>query len=269
MKKRSIYQLRADLQRINLESKSLKHSMKTIAQQYAKQGKAIPKKIQEQRATKRDMYNYLRTLTNNLDKRIEKREAFTDNKFQNLLKELNQVQQARRTTMANELQGYDKSFVNDFLNGKIAVLGRGITTSVVHTKEYSTEKILNLSNKNKVSPIVYLKQQINSYKKDIENFKNDNPKQYALEQIKNIVETAGYNLSDKNMKELSQKVNKLDWLGTVKLIKSTEAMNEKQVYEIYLPEWSQDDNRILMQSLFDSVNRATHNRMVQYIRTID
>ena len=269
MKKRSIYQLRADLQRINIESKSLKQSMKTIANQYIKQGRAIPKKLQEQRATKRDMYKYVNTLLKSLDRRIEKREAFTDNKFQNLLHQLNQVQQLRRQTMANELQGYDKTFVKDFLNGKVAVLGRGITTSVVHTKEYSTERILQLAQNNHVSPIVYLKQQIKSYQKENEAFKNDNPREYIVQQIKDIVGNAGYTLSEKNIKDIEFKLRSVDWLGGVKLVKAMEGKAERIQYETYLGDWDLNDNRKLMDTIFDDLKRARHNNMVQYVRTID
>ena len=43
MKKRSIYQLRSDLDRINLEGKSLRQTQRTVAKQYEKQGRSIPK----------------------------------------------------------------------------------------------------------------------------------------------------------------------------------------------------------------------------------
>ena len=64
MKKRSIYQLKNDLSRINLDSKqSVKKKQETIAKQYEKQGKAIPKKLQEGRATVSEVKKYLNTLS--------------------------------------------------------------------------------------------------------------------------------------------------------------------------------------------------------------
>ena len=269
MKKRSIYQLRADLLKINLGSKSLKQAMKIVMQQYIKQGRVIPKKLQEERATKRDMQNYMNTLLNQLNKRIEKREAHTDTKFQKLLNELNNVQKARYQSMASQLEGYDSSFVKEFLNGKIAVLGRGITTSVVNTKPFTTERILKQADFNHVSPIVYLQQEIKAFKKDLQDFKNDNPKEYIIDELQKIMSEAGYTLSDKNLKDIKFKLKSVDWLGSVKLIKSIEEKSGRLMYEKYLGYWDLDDNRVLMDTIFDDISRAKHNRMIQYTRLID
>ena len=108
MSKRTSKQLRADLARIKLEGKSLKKQMQTIAKQYLKMGKTLPKKLQEERATQRDIRGYMKTLINILDDKIEKREIYQDNGIKKSLNELNKIQRLRYSTMANELQGYEE-----------------------------------------------------------------------------------------------------------------------------------------------------------------
>lgn len=269
MKKRSIYQLRNDLDRINLEGKSLRQTQKTVARQYEKQGRSIPKKLQQGRATKRDMQKYLMTLKNSLDNRIEKREAYSNTKLINALDELNRVQHQRRNIIKNELQGYSSEFVNSYLNGKVAVLGRGITSSAISTKPYTMERILNIAKDNNSNPISTIKRLTEGYQDNLRNIKDDNYDQYIIEQFKDIVERAGYNLSDRNIKEMKQKLRYVDWLGATKLTKTIEGKAETLTYETYLGVWDLDDNRKLMETIFDDIQRASHSRMVQYVRTID
>lgn len=269
MKKRSIYQLRSDLDRINLEGKSLRQTQRTVAKQYEKQGRSIPKKLQQGRATKRDMQKYLMTLKNSLDNKIEKREAYNNNKLINALDELNRVQQQRRNIIKNELQGYASEFVNSFLNGKVAVLGRGITSSVISTKPYTLERILNIAKNNNSNPFSTIKRLTEGYQEDLKNIKDNNYEQYIVNTIKDIVENAGYQLSDKNINDIKQKLRYVDWLGATKLVKAMEGKAERIAYQTYQEVWSLDDNRKLMETIFDDIQRASHNRMVQYVRTID
>lgn len=269
MKKRSIYQLRADLDRINLEGKSLRQTQQTVAKQYEKQSRAVPKKLQEGRATKRDMQKYLMTLKNSLDKKIEKREAYDNKKLINALDELNRVQLQRRNMIKKELQGYASEFVEGFLNGKVAVLGRGISTSMISTKPYTLDRILKIADNNRSTPISTINRLTESYRDDLRNIKDENYEKYIIDSFKDIMERAGYNLSDRNIKEIKQKLRYVDWLGATKLIKAIEGKAEKLTYDAYLGVWDLDDNRKLMETIFDDIQRASHNRMIQYVRTID
>lgn len=269
MKKRSIYQLRSDLDRIKLEGKSLRQTQRTVAKQYEKQGRSIPKKLQQGRATKRDMQKYLMTLKNALDKKIEKREAYNNSKLINALDELNRVQEQRRNIIKNELQGYASEFVNSFLNGKVAVLGRGISTSIISTKPYTLDRILKIAEDNHSTPISTINRLTESYQDNLRNIKDENYEQYVIDSVKDIMERAGYNLSDKNIKEIKQKLRYVDWLGATKLVKAMEGKAERIAYQTYQETWSLDDNRKLMETIFDDIQRASHNRMIQYVRTID
>ena len=269
MSKRTSKQLRADLTRIKLEGKSLKKQMQTIAKQYLKMGKTLPKKLQEERATQRDIRGYMKTLINILDNKIEKREIYQDNGIKKSLNELNKIQRLRYSTMANELQGYDKQFIKEFLNGKVAVLGRHSTTSVVPTTPYNMERIIKLAQLNKVSPLVYIKQELEAMKKDINDFKGDNPKKYIMEQIDKILTSQGYNLTEKNKKDIENKLAKVDWLGGVRIINSIESRIETKAYEIYKGDWDMYHNRKLMEIILDDIKRGSHNNMVQHVRLID
>ena len=157
------------------------------------------------------------------------------------LNELNKLQRLRYSTMANELQGYDKQFIKEFLNGKVAILGRNSTTSVVPTNTYDMERIIKLAQLNKVSPLVYIKQEIQAMKKDLNDFKDDNPKKYIMEQIDKILTSQGYNLTQKNKKDIENKLGK----------------------------WDMYHNRKLMEIILDDIKRGSHNNMVQHVRLID
>ena len=269
MKRRTHKQLRADLSRIKLEGKTLKQQMKTIANQYSKIGKTIPKKIRENRATQRDIRNYMSTLINFLDNKIEKHDLYLNNNIQKALKELNQIQRARHIAMSKELEGYDKQFIKGFLSGKVAVLGRDSITSVVDTNSYDLNRIQRIAELNKISPVVAIKQEIKAMKKALNDFKNDSPQRYILEQIKTYMSFQGYNLSDKNIKEIQNKAKSIDWLGSVRVINAMESRIDKSAYEIYKGSWDMNDNRLLMQIILEDLKRARHSNMVQYVRLIE
>ena len=215
------------------------------------------------------MQKYLMTLKNSLDKKIEKREAYDNKKLINALDELNRVQLQRRNMIKKELQGYASEFVEGFLNGKVAVLGRGISTSMISTKPYTLDRILKIADNNRSTPISTINRLAESYRDDLRNIKDENYEQYIIDSFKDIMERAGYNLSDRNIKEIKQKLRYVDWLGATKLIKSIEGKAEKLTYDAYLGVWDLDDNRKLMETIFDDIQRASHNRMIQYVRTID
>lgn len=268
-KKRSVRQIRADISKITLEGKTLRQQMKIIARQYTKLGRVIPKKIIEGRANKRDIRNYMSTLINVLDKKIERQNLITDKEFIKTLDELNSTQHLRHKLMSNELQGYDKQFINEFLGGKVAILGRNSTLSVVSTKSYGINRIIRLAELNNVSPIVFMKDEIKSLKKDLEDFKGDNPKEYILDQIKQITSQAGFTLTDKNIKDINSRLNKIDWLGGVRIINAMEHRIDTHIYEVYKGVWSKNDNRILMETILEDIKRGSHQNMVQHVRLID
>lgn len=268
-RKRTSKQIRADISRIKLEGKSLKQQMQIIAKQYIKMGRTIPKKIREERANKRDLTGYMKTLINSLDKKIEKRELRSNREFNNALNELNNIQRLRHKIMSSELQGYDKQFVKEFLSGKVAILGRDSTTSVVSTNTYDIERVIKLAEKNKVSPLVYIKQEIQASKKALKDFENDNPRQYIVKQIQDILLSQGYELTSKNLKDINNRIKTVDWLGGVRIIKSMERRIETKAYESYKGDWDNYGNRKLMEIILEDIRRASHNNMIQHVRLID
>ena len=268
-KKRTSKQLRADINRIKLEGKTLKQQMKVIANQYSKMGRSIPKKLQENRATKRDILGYMRTLITVLDNKIERQDLRSNKDFNNTLNELNAIQKLRHKIISESLQGYDKQFVKEFLGGKVAILGRNSSTSVVNTNLYDMDRIIRLSKRNRVSPIAFMKEEIKALKKSIQDFKNDSPKEYILEQMTKILESQGYKLTNKNLKDVENNLNKIDWLGGLRIIKGMEARIESKAYESYKGDWDLYGNRKLMEIILDDIKRGSHNNMVQHVRLID
>lgn len=268
-RKRTAKEIRADIFKINLESKTLKQQMKIIAKQYTKLGRKIPKKVREGRANKRDIIGYMKTLIKLLDNIIEKRELSNNKEFINALNELNNIQRLRHKTISAELQGYDKQFVREFLSGKVAILGRDSTTSVVNTNLYDIDRVIKLAERNKVSEIVYLKQEIEASKKALKDFENDNPRQYIVKQIQDILLSQGYELTSKNLKDINNRIKTVDWLGGVRIIKSMERRIETKAYESYKGDWDNYGNRKLMEIILEDIKRASHNNMVQHVRLID
>lgn len=268
-KKRTSKQIRADINRIKLEGKTLKQQMNVIAKQYVKMGRSIPKKLQENRASKRDIMGYMKTLITVLDNKIERQDLRSNKNFNDTLTELNNIQKLRHKVMSESLQGYDKQFVKEFLGGKIAILGRNSSTSVVNTNLYDMDRIIKLSERNRMSPIAFMKDEIKALKKSLQDFKSDSPKEYILEQMNKILESQGYKLTTKNLKDIENNLNKIDWLGGVRIIKGMEARIENQAYESYKGDWDLYGNRKLMEIILDDIKRGSHNNMVQHVRLID
>lgn len=268
MKRRSNKQIRADISRIRLEGKTLKQQMTIVAKQYTKLGRSIPKKLQESRATKRDIFGYMKTLIKVLDDKIQKQDLRSDKEFTNTLNKLNDIQKLRHNLMSNALQGYDKQFISEFLNGKVAILGRGVTTSVVNTNLYDMERIIKLAERNNISEIAFMKEEIKAFEKSIKEFEHDTPKEYIHQQILDILDRQGYKLTNKNLRDIETHINKIDWLGGLRIIKAMESRIESEAYSIYKEEWGSHDNRKLMEIVLDDLKRGSHNNMVQYVRLI-
>ena len=146
MKKRSIYQLKNDLSRINLDSKqSVKKKQETIAKQYEKQGKAIPKKLQEGRATVSDLKKYLNTLVGNVTDRIVRREKADEGYITRGIEQLNKIEAQRLKVLETKLQGYDKNVINTLKNGGVVSLGRGIVVSLPKIEHYTIETLKDMA----------------------------------------------------------------------------------------------------------------------------
>lgn len=268
MKRRSYRQIRADIYRIKWESKTLKQQNKLIAKQYAKLGRVIPLKARELRANQRDIQGYVKTLIKVLDKKIREEDLENDDKFKQLLQQLNDIQVARHKTLSNALMGYDNQFIKEFLSGKVAILGRGVTTSVVNTNLYDIDRVIKLADRNGLEEVAFMEQEIKALKKSMEEFEHDTPKEYIHQQILDILDRQGYKLTKKNLRDIETHINKIDWIGGLRIIKAMESRIETEAYSIYKEDWGSHDNRKLMEIVLDDLKRGSHNNMVQYVRLI-
>lgn len=268
MKRRSYRQIRADIYRIKWESKTLKQQNKLIAKQYEKLGRVVPLKARELRANQRDIQGYVKTLIKALDKKIKEEECKNDSYFIYLLEQLNNLQAKRHKQMKEALTGYDSQFVKEFLSGKVAILGRGVTTSVVNTNLYDIDRILKLADRNGIDHIKFMEQEISALTKSMREFNHDTPKEYIHQQILDILDRQGYKLTNKNLRDIETHINKIDWLGDIRVIKAMESRIETEAYSTYKEDWGSHDNRKLMEIVLDDLKRASHNNMVQYVRLI-
>ena len=155
--------LKANIKRINLDTKSKKQAENVIIQQYEKVGRKLPTKLLTGTATKSDMKRYKQTLINTLDRRIAKDELKT-NSIQSNLRILNDLQSKRDRIIDSKLNGYDNDFKKGFKSGKVAVLGRGITFSIHTTRNYTESQILKLAKNNKIKPLKAIKNEIKAIK---------------------------------------------------------------------------------------------------------
>lgn len=263
---RSAKQLRSDLNRINLETKSLNRQMEIMARQYEKLGRKIPQRIIENRATERDIHNYWNTINNAVNRRVERQELESDKGVNRLLVEYNKIQADRKSTVKNLLDGYGSNFVNEFSKGKQAILGRDSSFSITSTDELSLSKVQNKAKRTKQSPVQYLKKEINSLKKDLQNLKevNKNERGFIANQIKELIETQGFSLSDDNMKKIKSKLNSTDWLGSQKIIKTINGKIESAFYSIYKQSLEGGNNAELLDSIFSDINKSSHSKMTMY-----
>ena len=224
--------LKANIKRINLDTKSKKQAENVIIQQYEKVGRKLPTKLSTGTATKSDMKRYKQTLINTLDRRIAKDELKT-NSIQSNLRILNDLQSKRERIIDSKLNGYDNDFKKGFKSGKVAVLGRGITFSIHTTRSYTESQILKLAKNNKIKPLKAIKNEIKAIKEDIKNLNSADNTNYIFNQLKEFMELQGFSLTESNKKKILNRFKKIDWLESQKLMATVNSKLEKKFYEIY------------------------------------
>ena len=241
MKKRSIYQLKNDLSRINLDSKqSIKKKQETIAKQYEKQGKAIPKKLQEGRATVSDLKKYLNTLVGNVTDRIVRREKANEGYITRGIEQLNKIEAQRLKVLETKLQGYDKNVINALKNGGVVSLGQRA-----------------------------LKFELQSARANLRTLKNEyDNKNIALE-IQRLVESEGFVLTDKQKNAILKALDKTDMLGRHLVTSTIYSKIQNSFYASYMNELKDNNNRELMDDILTDINRGSHNRLIQYARPLN
>lgn len=270
MKKRSIYQLRNDLSRINLDSKqTLKKKQETIAKQYEKQGKAIPKKLQEGRATVSDLKKYLNTLVGNVTNRIDKREKANEGYIIRGIEQLNKIEAQRLKVLETKLQGYDKEIINTLKTGGVVSLGRGIVVSLPKIENYNLESLKISAKQDGVTIQNALKFELQSARANLRTLKNEyDIKNIALE-IKKLVESEGFILTDKQKNTILKALERTDMLGRHLVTNTIYSKIQNSFYASYMNELKDNNNRELMDDILTDINRGSHNRLIQYARPIN
>lgn len=270
MKKRSIYQLKNDLSRINLDGKSsIKKKQETIAKQYEKQGKALPKKLQEGRATVSDLKKYLNTLVSNVTNRIVKREKANEGYITRGIEQLNKIEAQRLKVLETKLQGYDKSVINALKNGSVVSLGRGIVVSLPKIESYTLTSLKDIAKQDGVSIQNALKFELQTARTNLKVLKNEyDTKNIALE-IQRLIESEGFVLTDKQKNVILKALDKTDMLGRHLTTSTIYTKIQNSFYASYKNELKDNNNRELMDDIMTDINRGSHNRLIQYARPID
>ena len=270
MKKRSIYQLKNDLSRINLDSKqTIKKKQETIAKQYEKQGKAIPKKLQEGRATVSDLKKYLNTLVGNVTNRIVRREKADEGYIARGIEQLNKIEAQRLKVLETKLQGYDKNVINALKNGGVVSLGRGIVVSLPKIEHYTIEALKDMAKQDGVTIQKALKFELQSARVNLRVLKNEyDVKNIALE-IQRLVESEGFVLTDKQKNSILKALDKTDMLGRHLVTSTIYTKIQNSFYASYMNELKDNNNRELMDDILTDINRASHNRLIQYARPLN
>ena len=260
--------LKSNIKRINLDTKSKKQAENVLIQQYEKVGRKLPSKLLTGTATKSDMKRYKQTLINTLDRRIAKDEL-KSNSIQSNLRILNDLQSKRERVIDSKLNGYDEDFKKGFKSGKVAVLGRGITFSIHTTRNYTENQILKLAKNNKIKPLKAIKNEIKAIKEDIKNLNSADNTNYIFNQLKEFMELQGFSLTESNKKKILNRLKKIDWLGSQKLMATFNSKLEKKFYEIYKDGLAQENNDDLLQSIFNDINKASKDKISMYARLIE
>lgn len=268
---RTAKQLRNDLRRINLETKSLNKQMEIMARQYEKLGRTVPQRLREHRATTRDIHNYWNTINNVVNRRVERQELTEDKGINKLINEYNKIQDERKEMVSTLLQGYGTNFTNNFLKGKQAILGRGVTFGITSTSNITLNQAMNKAKRTKQSTKEYLSKEIKSLERDKQNLKEltNDEREFIANQIKELIETQGFSLSDKNMNKIKSKLSSTDWLGSQKLLKTINARIETAFYMIYKESLESGNNAELLDSIFSDINKSNHTKMTMYTKIMD
>lgn len=270
---RTLKQEKASFERINFNTKTTKQASKILKDKYLALGRKVPKKLENGNANKRDLARYQQTIRNTYERKIINTELKGSNKISKLYGTLADIQTQRKTTVKGMLEGYDKSFIKGFLQGKKAVLGKNISYEIASTKMPSLIEIHHLAEINGVKPETWLKNEINALKKDLKNLKsaNDNSKNsdYIIQEIKKLIENEGLSLTKENEKIMRAKLSTIDFLGAQKLFSIISAKVENAFYLIYKSMLKMFNNRELVDSLVNDINKSNKNNLVNHVRLIE
>ena len=83
------------------------------------------------------------------------------------------------------------------------------------------------------------------------------------------MELQGFSLTESNKKKILNRLKKIDWLGSQKLMATFNSRLEKKFYEIYKDGLSQENNEDLLQSIFNDINKASKDKITMYGRLIE
>lgn len=270
---RSLKQQRADFERVNFESKTIKQATKILKEKYMALGRKIPKKLEAGNARKKDIARYQQTIRNAFDRKIINTDMRKSNKVTKMYKSLARVQKQRKNVVTGMLQGYDESFIKGFLKGKKAALGKNISYEISPTVLPSLIDVHNLAEMNGISPLQWLKNEVKALKKDLNNLKtaDDNSKntEYIMKEIKNLIEIEGLTFTEDNERKIKAKLNTLDFLGVQKLSSIISTKVGNAFYEKYKLGLTMFDNRELVDGVLSDISKAKKSKLVDYVRLIE
>lgn len=255
---RSFKQQRASFNRIVIETKSIKQAQKLIREQYTQLGRKVPKKIENETASMRDVERYMQTLRNAYDRKVYKEELKRDgNSIQKKLNQLNRLHAQRKVAISNQLSGYSPDFVNNIASGREVVIGYNMTYSMVSTEERSLERMKEVAEFNNKPVGKMLDSEIKAMKQDLQQLKSLTvDKEHLLQEFVNVMEENGFVVSNKNMETVRRNLEGMDFLGEEKVKRYIWTKHQNTVYKTYLKELSENDNEKLMLSFISDIKQS-------------
>ena len=152
----------------------------------------------------------------------------------------------------------------------VALLWSSGRKSILQTTRSNTEsQNIKWEKKNKRKPLKAIKYEIKASKEDIKNLNSADNTNYIFNQLKEFMELQGFSLTESNKKKILNRLKKIDWLGSQKLMATFNSKLEKKFYEIYKDGLSQENNDDLLQSIFNDINKASKDKMTMYGRLIE
>lgn len=263
-------QKRATLNRIVLETKTEKKARELMTKQYMEIGRKVPKKLQNDTATLRDMERYMQTLRKSYDRKIEK-EEIKNGEYNAMVNSINRIQEKRREQGKKNLEGYDPELVNSILDGKMVSIGRDTSISLPHTKPFTVEKLQSMFKYNSNKSFKnFLETKLKNAQKQLQEERERGmvDEEYMMELFENVFNSNGYIMTDKNKNDLLRRIKTMDYLESLKAEIILETKNDNAVYLAYKDEFELNDNAKLMDDLREVIGKSRRTSINQKYRII-
>ena len=141
--------------------------------------------------------------------------------------------------------------------------------SLPKIEHYNLETLKDITKHDGVTIQKALKFELQSARANLRTLKNEYDVKNIVLEIQRLVESEGFVLTDKQKNSILKALDKTDMLGRHLVTSTIYSKIQNSFYASYMNELKDNNNRELMDDILTDINRASHNRLIQYARPLN